>query len=149
MTAKRWIYLVTGIIGLFIVYLFQAYLDFYSVLIEWEAPEYLSYSTNYQSVHVVSFTVNKVCRYLLNDVCAIAIIYGLFGEQKFVKFAFYVMLFGLVILVPAYLILFFLQPAGYSSMISHLHRLVMNPVLMMLLIPAFYYQNSRTAEVNA
>ncbi|MDZ7846825.1 MAG: hypothetical protein U5L96_08670 [Owenweeksia sp.] len=50
------------------------------------------------------------------------------------------MFFGLFVLLPIYLYLYLQQPAGFSSMLSHLHRVVMNPVLMMLLIPAFAAQ---------
>jgi exosortase F-associated protein len=141
MNLKRWVYLLIGGGGLFLVYLFQSYLDIYSILIEFKAPEYINYTSDYSSVtNPSAYIVNKTFRYLLNDLFGIAIIYGLFGEKKYVKFAVYVLLFGLFILLPIYLSLFFLRPEGFTSMIGHLHRIILNPVLMMLLIPAFYYQ---------
>ncbi len=149
MSLKRWAFLILGVTVMVAVYVFQAYLDFYTVLFKWEVPRVLDYTADFKEVDKLEYTVNKVFRYLLNDLCAIAIIYGLFGERKYVRFAFYVMTFGLVFILPIYLLLFFAQPEGYSSMISHLHRLVLNPVLMMLLIPAFYYQKFQSKAGNA
>ena len=140
MKMQRILFLLLGAAGLFLIYLFQDYLDFYSVIFRWQAPSYLHYTSAYQQVEVLPFVINKACRYVINDLCSIALIYGIFYERKYVRFAFYVMMFGLLILLPAYLALYFWQPPGFSSMLSHLHRLVMNPVLMMLLIPAFFYQ---------
>ncbi|HBF20161.1 MAG: exosortase F system-associated protein [Owenweeksia sp.] len=148
MSSKRWAYLLLGGVGLILVYVFQAYLDAYSIFFQFKPPEVLNYSSDYKDVDPFSYSVNKLVRYLLNDLFAIAIIYGLFGERIYVRFAFYVMLFGLVVLLPLYLWLFFQHPDGYSSMLSHLHRVVLNPVLMMLLIPAFYYQKTQGGKTD-
>lgn len=129
-----------GLMGLASLYLLQNHLDFYSVLIRWQAPREMAHTPDYQNVEALPFIFNKVLRYLLNDLFAIAILYGLFFKRKYLRFSFAVMVFGLVILVPLYLVIYLQQPPGLSSMLSHLHRLVMNPVLMMVLIPAFFYQ---------
>ena len=126
--------------GLFLVYFFQDYLDFFSVLFELSAPEKLNYGVAYIDTDSMPLMVNKAGRYILNDLFSISLIYGIFAEKKYARFAFLVMLFGLFVLLPIYLFLYLTQPEGFSSMISHLHRVVMNPVLMMLLIPAFYFQ---------
>ena len=83
-----------------------------------------------------------------NDSLAILIIYGFFGPGKYVKFAAYILLFGLVVLLPIYLVLviFFYQET--YSFLNHLHRLVLNPVLMMLLIPAFYSQRANNKKTT-
>ena len=79
-------------------------------------------------------------RYLLNDLFAISIIHGLFRDKSITRFSFLVMGFGLVVLLPLYFFLYLSDVPGYNSMISHLHRLVLNPVLIMLLIPALWHQ---------
>lgn len=140
MKSRSLFYLALGAIGLFLTYLFQDYLDFHAIIFEARWPEKLDYATSYSNTKAFPFVVNKVLRYLLNDLFSIAIIYGIFGERKYVRFAFYVMIFGMLILLPTYLWLYLAKPEGFSSMVSHLHRVVMNPVLMMLLIPAFVYQ---------
>lgn len=136
---KRFALIFCGAFGLFLVYLFQEYLNLYSLITEGTLRR-LNYPADFIDVNRLEFIVNKVFRYILNDLFAIALLHGLFYEKKYLRFAFYVMIFGLLVLVPLYLFIYLNQPRGFSSMLSHLHRLVMNPVLMMLLIPAFYYQ---------
>lgn len=146
-TGTRIFYIALGALGLFFVYFFQEYLDFHSVLFEFSLPERLNYGVSYIETDTFPFVVNKAGRYLLNDLFSISLIYGIFGERKYARFAFLVMVFGLLVLLPIYLVLYLSQPPGFTSMISHLHRVVMNPVLMMLLIPAFYFQ--RRSKLSA
>lgn len=146
MTAKRWMFILLGVGGLFLVYLFQDYLDFYTLIFKGAAPTHLDYATSYADTEALPFVVNKVGRYLFNDLFSIAIIFGIFGEKKYARFAMYVMFFGLFVLLPIYIGLYLARPEGFSSMISHLHRVVMNPVLMMLLIPAFIFQKRMQAQ---
>lgn len=143
---SRFLYLALGAIGLFLVYFFQHYLDFHSVLFQFQPPKELNYTSDFVERDNFPFVINKVGRYLLNDLFTIAIIYGLFYEKKYLRFAFAVLLFGLIFLLPIYLFLYLSQPEGFSSLIGHLHRLVLNPVLMMLLIPAFFYQKKLQDE---
>ncbi len=145
MNAKRIQLIVVGAVGLVLIYVFQSYLDFYSVFFRFSAPQYIDPSS-VATVEPLPFVVNKTLRYVANDLCAISLIYGLFYEKKYARFAFAVMIFGMLVLLPIYLALYINRPEGYSSMLSHLHRIVMNPVLMMLLIPAFYYQKKVSAE---
>ena len=135
------LYVSTGAIGLFLVYLFQDRLNIHNAFFgsgDWTLPyqgtDYLS------NMSVPEFISAKVLRYLLNDLFAICVIHGLFRDKSFTRFSFLVMGFGLVVLLPLYFFLYLSAVPGYSSMISHLHRLVLNPVLMMLLIPALWHQ---------
>lgn len=142
MTTSRVLAIVFGFIGLALVYVLQRklfydpFLDFY----------YDPITDNYPDFETVKYVFSKVFRFLLNDGLAILIIYGFFGPGKYVKFAAYILLFGLVVLLPLYVILvLFFYPETYSFL-NHLHRLVLNPVLMMLLIPAFYSQRANAKK---
>jgi len=86
------------------------------------------------------FLINRTIRFLLNDAFAIGIIYALFAERKYVIFSLYVQVAGIVLFLIPYFILKLYLPAYNGPMISFLHRLILNPTLLMLLIPAFYYQ---------
>lgn len=134
----RFLLVSCGFMGLLCVYVFQHYLNLFGFLTG--NFTHIDYNSTYVNLDFWPFLVNKAFRYLLNDSFTILIIYGLFFERKYLKFSFYVMLFGLLVLLPLYVFLYLNQPEGFSSMIGHLHRVVMNPVLMMLLIPAFYFQ---------
>lgn len=90
--------------------------------------------------HLSHFLINRTIRFFLNDAFAIALIYALFVERKYLVFALYVQLTGFVVFLIPYFILKVYFPSYNGPLISFLHRLVLNPTLLMLLIPAFYYQ---------
>jgi exosortase F-associated protein len=90
------------------------------------------------------FIVNRSIRFILNDVLAILLIYALFVERKYVLFAVGVQVFGMVFVLIPYFLLKFQLPGYNGPLISFLHRLVLNPTLILLLIPAFYYQKKNS-----
>jgi exosortase F-associated protein len=90
------------------------------------------------------FLINRTIRFLLNDIFAIGVIYGLFHERKYVMFSLWVQLAGTIFLLLPYFILKLNFPSYNGPLISYLHRLILNPILLLLLIPAFYYQKFST-----
>lgn len=92
------------------------------------------------------FLINRTIRFLLNDALAVGLIYALFGERKYVIFSLYVQVAGIFLFLIPYFILKLYFPAYNGPLISFLHRLILNPTLLMLLIPAFYYQKYRAAD---
>lgn len=89
---------------------------------------------------VSRFIFNRSLRFILNDGLSIALIYSLFGARKYVLFAIYVQLLSLVFILIPYFIIKLNYPYYNGPLINFIHRLVLNPLLMLLLIPAFYYQ---------
>jgi len=90
--------------------------------------------------NITRFIVNRSIRFVLNDGLAILLIYALFYERKYVLFAVWVQVFGLVFVLVPYFIIKLYLPHYNGPLISFLHRLILNPTLLLLLIPAFYYQ---------
>lgn len=86
------------------------------------------------------FLFNRTIRFLLNDAFAIGLIYAFFAERKFVIFSLYVQVAGVIFFLIPYFVLKIYFPSYNGPLISFLHRLILNPTLLMLLIPAFYYQ---------
>lgn len=94
------------------------------------------------------FLINRSIRFLLNDAFMIGLIYALFFEKKYVMFSIMVQLVGVVIFLIPYFILKIYFPSYNGPLISFLHRLILNPTLMLLLIPAFYYQRYKADTEN-
>lgn len=92
------------------------------------------------------FFFSKYFRFLLNDSLALGILWALFQEKKYMSFAFVVFLLEAFVMMPVYTLsaIWFWDETKFF--ISHLHRLVVNPFFMMLLIPAFFYQKSLATE---
>jgi exosortase F-associated protein len=94
------------------------------------------------------FFVNRSIRFVLNDVLAILLIYSLFKKRKYVLFALWVQLAGMGLILLPYFVIKFYYPSYNGPLVSFLHRLVLNPTLLLLLIPAFYYQESRSHKAQ-
>lgn len=86
------------------------------------------------------FFVNRSVRFFLNDGLAIGIIWALFYRRSYVIFALWIQLAGMLLFLAPYFVLKYWYPSYNGPFLSFLHRLILNPTLLLLLIPAFYYQ---------
>lgn len=89
------------------------------------------------------FVINRTSRLIVNDLACLVIILAVFRERKYLKIAFYVFLLELLVILPVYLVIK-LSLEGNSEisspLLSQVHRLVVNPMLMILLMGGFFYQ---------
>lgn len=125
----RTLMLLTAAVGLFFVYLFQ---DVFS-------PSFWG-----GQVHPnMDFCIRKVVRVSLNDALMVVLVGAWFNDKQINSIAYKIVLLDLLILVPLYLSakLYFEGPGEISSpLLSHLHRIIVNPIILALLIPAVYLQ---------
>jgi exosortase F-associated protein len=128
-TQRAWLALLS-IAGLAFVFLFQST----------NISGKLGFSFN----PLTQFIVNKSIRFLLNDMLVILLIYCLFWNKKYLTFSVYVQLAGTVLFLLPYFMLKIYYPSYNGPLLSFLHRLIINPVLLILLIPAFYHQEYLT-----
>jgi exosortase F-associated protein len=125
-----------SLLGLAVVYVFQKwdYLNAFARLFGAEGEFGLT----------AAFVFNKTVRLILNDALCLLLIYALFKEKKYLRIAFLVFCFEFFLMLPLYLIikLNLEGPSEISSpLLSQIHRLIVNPMLMLILIVGFYYQN--------
>jgi exosortase F-associated protein len=89
------------------------------------------------------FVVNKTIRLVLNDIACILLIHAFFRSKPHLTIAFYLFLIELLIILPLY---FFIKLSMEgdseisSPLLSHIHRLIVNPLLMVLLVIGFLIQ---------
>ncbi len=92
------------------------------------------------------FIINKTIRLVLNDVACMVLIYAWFKERKYLTLSFYLFLVEVFLLLPIYFIVK-LSLEGDSEisspLLSQIHRLIVNPLLMFLLMAGFIYQRVR------
>src|SRR5690606_7807853 len=99
----------------------------------------------------VAFVVNKTCRLLLNDLACLLLIMAIFRERNYLQLAFYIFLFEVLILLPFYFLikLTFEGDSEVSSpLLSQIHRVIVNPLLMFLLMAGFFYQRYKERKMN-
>ncbi len=132
--ATRFVLGAAAIAGLLIFFLRQRF-DFAGMLFNVDDP-------------LTRFLINRTIRFFINDAFAILLLYALFTERKYVVFALWVQVAGVVFLLIPYFILKVNFPLYNGPLINFLHRIILNPTLVLLLIPAFYYQQRLQTHRN-
>ena len=107
---NRWLIGFACVVGLVLVYLFQK-LDPAGAILP-----------TLSAIH--KFLINRSIRFLLNDAFMIGLIYALFAERKYVIFALWVQLAGIILFLIPYFVLKIYYPTYNGPMISYLHRLI-------------------------
>jgi len=136
LSRDRILLMIAAIFGLGMVYLFQRV----------DVLEICTSCTFHPYTH---FAVKKVLRVLLNDSFMLLFIHALFRDPSVTRLAWYVQLVDTLVLLPIYLIIKLWYEGDIETsipLLSQLHRLIVNPTLMVLLIPAVYYQRSRATQ---
>lgn len=126
----RWLIGAVSVIALLLIFLFQR-IDIAEI-------------TGLATSSLSRFLINRTIRFLLNDIFAIGLIYALFANRRYVVFAIWVQVIGMVLFLFPYFVLKIYYPNYNGPMINFLHRLILNPTLLLLLIPALYVQSSRS-----
>ncbi len=90
------------------------------------------------------FIFNRTCRFLLNETACIMLILAVFNKIEYFRIGGIVFLAEFVGLLPLYFVLK-LSLEGDSEisspLLSQLHRMIINPLLMIVLIMALLYQD--------
>lgn len=133
---KRYVMIAMAILILLFVYVFQKVS--YAGMMNSILPESLSINHPYPV-----FIFNRTIRLIINDGACMLLIWALFEQTKYLKAAFVVFLIELFVLLPLYFVIK-LNLEGTSEisspLLSQIHRIIVNPLLMFILILGFYYQ---------
>ena len=98
------------------------------------------YGIDHPYVHFIS---RKLIRVIINDTCLLLLIHLWFNNQSITNLAWKVQLVDTLILLPAYLVIKLTwegESEISSPLLSQLHRMIVNPTLMILIIPGVYFQ---------
>lgn len=100
--------------------------------------------------HVV-FIFNRTLRLVLNDLACFLLIWAIFQERRYLKAAWYVFLLEALVILPIYFAIK-LSIEGDSEIsspfLAQIHRMIVNPMLMFLLMVSFFYQRMKTNETS-
>jgi len=137
---KKFILIAIAMGGLLLVFLFQkvSYAEWWNRI----APEAISIESSN-----MAFIVNKTVRLILNDAFCMLLIWSLFENRGYLRIAFFLFLIEIGVVLPLYFFfkLWLEGPTEISSpLLSQIHRMVVNPLLMFLLIAGLIYQRTIT-----
>ncbi|MEM5540676.1 MULTISPECIES: exosortase F system-associated membrane protein [unclassified Olleya] len=92
---------------------------------------------------VFKLVVNTSFRYFLNTIISLLILYAFFKEKSLITFSGIIYLVSFIVLIMCYLY-FVLDPKQENYYIFfNLRRFLIQPVILLLLFPAFYYNKLR------
>lgn len=92
---------------------------------------------------VFKLVINTSFRYLLNTILSLVILYVFFKEKSLIKFSSVIYLVSYILLMVCYLY-FVLDPKQENYYIFfNLRRFLIQPIILLLLFPAFYYNKLR------
>lgn len=85
-------------------------------------------------------------RFLLNSLISLAIIFLLFRSQKTLKFAALLYVINYIVLAPVLIYFLMNLSQGEYFYLFYTRRFLVQPVLIIILIPAFYYQEMMSKQ---
>lgn len=133
--------LVTILIGLLICIRLYEDILFYDPYLRFFQNDYLYLDSPRREVlKLVSFTM---LRYFLNTLISLAILYVVFKDKNILKFSslIYTVAFAILICIYLYFVINPKQEQYY--LFFSIRRFLIQPILLILLVPAFYYHKLR------
>ncbi|MBS3994101.1 MAG: exosortase F system-associated protein [Bacteroidetes bacterium] len=110
---------------------------FYDPLVKFFKGEYLYNSL--PEFNYVKLFLNVFLRYFLNSIISLAIMYLIFLKKDIVVFSAFIYLFGFLFFAMLYYVLLVNYINEQYLILFYVRRILIQPMLILLLIPAFYY----------
>lgn len=85
------------------------------------------------------YLLHVVLRYASNALLSLLTLWALFQNKEYLRFALLLMLGLLVLFLPLMVILIHTSQPGSYMALFYVRRFLMHPLLVLLLIPAFYF----------
>ena len=132
--------IIVGLVLILLLILIRAFENqlFYDPFLSYFKSEYTNVA--FPKINTIKLFLSLGFRYYLNSMISLGILYLLFNEFKLVKFStFLYVLFGSILMISFF---FVLLKLGESSKMTlfYIRRFIIQPIFLMLFIPAFYYQ---------
>ena len=87
--------------------------------------------------------IGLLFRYGLNMALSLGLIFTLFKDKDMVKFASFLYAFFFLVLIVTFYSIIYLYAEHNNLMLFYVRRFLIQPIFILLFIPAFYYQKLR------
>ena len=111
---------------------------FYDPFLDYFEQDYLTQP--FPSYNTLSLYASLIFRYVLNTIVSLLILYVLFRNTSYVKLATIIYTASLLILLIAFACTIEFTTAENYQYLFYIRRFLIQPLLVLLLIPAFLYQ---------
>jgi len=136
----RYIFISTLILMLVLIRQFEDVLFYDPYLIFFQNDYLYIDSPRQETFKLVCFTT---LRYVLNSLISLGILYLVFLDKSIVKFSTLVYAFAYAMLMIVFLYFVINPKQEHYYLFFNIRRFLIQPILLLLLLPAFYYQKLR------
>ncbi|WP_445453923.1 exosortase F system-associated membrane protein [Flavobacterium sp. 25HG05S-40] len=111
---------------------------FYDPFLDYFKSEYAHLP--FPKINIIKLYFSLGMRFYMNSVISLLLLYVIFKDRKIVKFtAFIYMVLGSLLLIGFMFVLTFFAEEN-KMMLFYIRRFLIQPIFILLFIPAFYYQ---------
>lgn len=94
----------------------------------------------YPVVHPIKLFLSIGFRFYLNSIISVGILYLLFKDAKITRFSIFLYAFFGTFLMIAFFFMMVKLGDGHKMYLFYVRRFLIQPVFLLLFVPAFYYQ---------
>jgi len=80
-------------------------------------------------------------RYLSNTMISLAMLYVIFKQMDLIKFAGFLYCIFFIVLIISFFVIVYCYSPDKSRMLFYVRRFIIQPIFLLLFLPAFYYQD--------
>jgi exosortase F-associated protein len=133
----RIIFIAIIFIALVLIRAYESVLFYDPFIAYYKTTYFLSDIPNY---NLAKITINTVFRYSINSILSITILYIAFNKRDVLRFStlLYISLF--ILLIILYQIILLNLSNELKQMFFYVRRFLIQPIFILILLPAFYYQ---------
>lgn len=139
----RFLVVILAFIGLAFIR-FRESVFFYDPLLDFFVTAY--HGKPLPEIALGKYTIHLFFRYGLNTVLSLLIIWMVFKEKGMVQFALWIYLVVCVVLMVVLSLLIINDPKGDHFILFYVRRFLIQPLLLFLILPAFYYYRKHTVK---
>lgn len=119
---------------------------FYDPLLQFFSSDYLR--NNMPLFEPTELLINVFYRFFLNSLISLAIIYVAFFDRNILRFSIYLYLILFAVVFPVFMFLIFTIENENFLALFYVRRFLIQPIFVIILLPAFYYYRLNTREAN-
>ncbi len=144
--STRYILILLALAGLVSIRLFENEL-FYDPYLEFFKNDYL-YMDNPRR-EVAKLTIFTTLRYVLNSIFSLGVMFLIFWDKSIIRFSLIIYVLSYIVLLALFLY-FVINPRQQDYyLFFNIRRFLIQPIILLLLLPAFYYHKLRQSDVKA
>lgn len=140
---KTCLIILLSVLALAVIRGFEGVL-FYDPFISYFKNDYLQIP--WPEYNFFKLTIHLVLRYFMNSFLSILIIHQIFKDSIATKFASLLYFIIFILFLVTFLILLKLGTEEQNFWLFYLRRFLIHPVLLLLFLPAFYFQRLQTGS---